>query len=145
MPSKHPNAAQLIKRGLYDDLESFSQLEQRIMTSSDYHNYIIHSCFFRARLVSSPFTGLRATGRKSFTLDYILEGRRQRLNIGDFPDWSTNTVQNRRNTRKDRWHLLRRHDDAIGPERHFSAAQKNVGRWVSTGSASRAGSAFEVM
>jgi len=26
-------------------------------------------------------------------------------------------VQNRRNTRKDRWHLLRRHDDAIGPFR----------------------------
>src|ERR1700687_5968801 len=30
MPSKHPNAAQLIRRGLYDDLHSFSQLEQRI-------------------------------------------------------------------------------------------------------------------
>jgi hypothetical protein len=30
MPSKHRNAAQLIRRGLYDDLHSFSQLEQRI-------------------------------------------------------------------------------------------------------------------
>src|SRR5271169_3980985 len=30
MPSKHPNAAQLIRRGMYDDLQSFPQLEERI-------------------------------------------------------------------------------------------------------------------
>lgn len=32
---------------------------------------------------------VRETGRKSFTLDYSFEGRRRRLFIGDFPDWST--------------------------------------------------------
>lgn len=32
---------------------------------------------------------VRETGRKSFTLDYMFEGRRRRLYIGDFPDWST--------------------------------------------------------
>jgi hypothetical protein len=32
---------------------------------------------------------VRGTGRKSFTLDYMFEGRRRRLYIGDFPDWST--------------------------------------------------------
>lgn len=32
---------------------------------------------------------VRETGRKSFTLDYTLDGRRRRLFIGDFPDWST--------------------------------------------------------
>jgi hypothetical protein len=32
---------------------------------------------------------VRKTGRKSFTLDYTLDGRRRRLFIGDFPDWST--------------------------------------------------------
>lgn len=32
---------------------------------------------------------VRATGRKSFTLDYTFEGRRRRLFIGDFPEWST--------------------------------------------------------
>jgi len=32
---------------------------------------------------------VRQTSRKSFTLDYIFEGRRRRLFIGDFPDWST--------------------------------------------------------
>ena len=30
-----------------------------------------------------------ATGPKSFTLDYTFDGRRRRLFIGDFPDWST--------------------------------------------------------
>ena len=33
---------------------------------------------------------VRETGRKSFTLDCYFEGRRRRLYIGDFPDWSTN-------------------------------------------------------
>jgi predicted helicase len=32
MSSKHFNAAQLVKRGLYDNLESFAELEQRIST-----------------------------------------------------------------------------------------------------------------
>lgn len=32
---------------------------------------------------------VRTTGRKSFTLDYTFDGRRRRLFIGDFPDWST--------------------------------------------------------
>ena len=32
---------------------------------------------------------VRETGRRSFTLDYMFEGRRRRLYIGDFPDWST--------------------------------------------------------
>src|SRR5579872_5695906 len=32
---------------------------------------------------------IRSSGRKSFTLDYTFEGRRRRLFIGDFPDWTT--------------------------------------------------------
>lgn len=32
---------------------------------------------------------VRETGRKSFTLDYTFEGRRRRLFIGDFPEWTT--------------------------------------------------------
>ena len=35
----------------------------------------------------------RETGRKSFTLDYIFEGWRRRLYIGDFPDWSTQAAR----------------------------------------------------
>jgi DNA-binding CsgD family transcriptional regulator len=34
MPSKHYNAPQLVRRGLYDDLPSFSELEQRISVST---------------------------------------------------------------------------------------------------------------
>jgi hypothetical protein len=36
---------------------------------------------------------VREIGRKSFTLDYAFEGRRRRLYIGDFPDWSTNAAR----------------------------------------------------
>ena len=36
---------------------------------------------------------LRKTGRKSFTLDYMFEGRRRRLYICDFPDWSTDAAR----------------------------------------------------
>lgn len=32
---------------------------------------------------------VRKNGRRSFTLDYMFEGRRRRLYIGDFPDWTT--------------------------------------------------------
>ena len=33
------------------------------------------------------------TGRRSFTLDYTFEGRRRRLCIGDFPDWTTHAAR----------------------------------------------------
>ena len=36
---------------------------------------------------------VRENGRKSFTLDYMFEGRRRRLYIGDFPDWSTRAAR----------------------------------------------------
>ena len=36
---------------------------------------------------------VRETGRKSFTLDYMFEGRRPRLFIGDFPDWLRNSAR----------------------------------------------------
>src|SRR5207237_7515281 len=36
---------------------------------------------------------VRTTSRKSFTLDYTFDGRRRRLFIGDFPDWSTSAAR----------------------------------------------------
>ena len=36
---------------------------------------------------------VRETGRRSFTLGYMFEGRRRRLYIGDLPDCSTNTAR----------------------------------------------------
>jgi predicted helicase len=41
MSSKHPNAAKLVRRGLYDDLQSFSQLEQRISDLGDENSKVV--------------------------------------------------------------------------------------------------------
>ena len=45
MPSKHYNAAQLIRRGLYDDLQSFAQLEQRISQLGDENTKVVGDAF----------------------------------------------------------------------------------------------------
>jgi hypothetical protein len=52
---------------------------------------------------------VRQTGRKSFTLDYMFEGRRRRLYIGDFPDWSTCAA------REHAKHIKREVDQEIDP------------------------------
>jgi len=31
---------------------------------------------------------VRPNGRKSFTLDYVIDGRQRRMFIGDHPDWT---------------------------------------------------------
>ena len=36
---------------------------------------------------------VRETGRKSLALNYMFEGRRRRLYIGDFLDWSTQAAR----------------------------------------------------
>ena len=41
MSSKHSSAAQLIRRGLYDDLQSFAQLEERISALGDENTKIV--------------------------------------------------------------------------------------------------------
>jgi hypothetical protein len=41
MPSKHVNAGLLIRRGLYDDLHSFAELEQRISALGDESTKIV--------------------------------------------------------------------------------------------------------
>ena len=45
MPSKHLNASQLIRRGLYDGLSSFGQLEQRISAVGDENTKIVGDAF----------------------------------------------------------------------------------------------------
>src|SRR6516165_11585639 len=45
MPSKHANAGSLIKRGLYDDLHSFADLEQRISALGDENTKIVGDAF----------------------------------------------------------------------------------------------------
>ena len=45
MSSKHYSAAKLIRRGLYDDLESFAQLEQRISQLGDENTKVVGDAF----------------------------------------------------------------------------------------------------
>src|SRR5262245_23807578 len=45
MPSKHSNAAPLIRRGLYDDLHSFAELERRISALGDETTKIVGDAF----------------------------------------------------------------------------------------------------
>jgi superfamily II DNA or RNA helicase len=45
MPSKHVSAGQLIRRGLYDDLHSFAELEQRISALGDENTKAIGDAF----------------------------------------------------------------------------------------------------
>jgi hypothetical protein len=36
---------------------------------------------------------VRPNGRKSFTLDYVIDGRRRRIFIGDHPDWTATAAR----------------------------------------------------
>ena len=45
MPSRHANAGRLIQRGLYDDLCSFTELEQRICALGDENTKIVGDAF----------------------------------------------------------------------------------------------------
>src|SRR5262249_18909699 len=45
MPSKHANAGLLVRRGLYDDLHSFAELEQRISALGDENTKIVGDAF----------------------------------------------------------------------------------------------------
>src|SRR6478735_2293233 len=45
MSSKHPYAAQLIKRGLYDNLQSFPELETRISELGEQNTKIVGDAF----------------------------------------------------------------------------------------------------
>ena len=45
MPSKHLNASQLIRRGLYDGLRSLGELEQRISALGNENTKIVGDAF----------------------------------------------------------------------------------------------------
>lgn len=45
MSSKHTNAALLTRRGLYDDLHSFAELERRISALGDENTKIVGDAF----------------------------------------------------------------------------------------------------
>jgi hypothetical protein len=45
MTSKHANAGLLIRRGLYDNLHSFAELEQRISALGDENSKVVGDAF----------------------------------------------------------------------------------------------------
>ncbi len=45
MPSKHVNCGQLIRRGLYDNLRSFAELENRISSLGDENSKVVGDAF----------------------------------------------------------------------------------------------------
>jgi hypothetical protein len=45
MPSKHANAGLLVRRGLYDNLRSFAELEQRISALGDENSKAVGDAF----------------------------------------------------------------------------------------------------
>jgi hypothetical protein len=45
MPSKHQYASRLITKGLYDGLQSFAQLEQRISALGDENTKVVGDAF----------------------------------------------------------------------------------------------------
>ena len=45
MPPKHANAGRLLQRGLYDDLPSFTELEERISALGDENTKIVGEIF----------------------------------------------------------------------------------------------------
>ena len=45
MPSKHANSGLLIRRGLYDNLHSFTELEQRISALGDENSKAVGDAF----------------------------------------------------------------------------------------------------
>jgi hypothetical protein len=45
MPSKHANAGLLIRRGVYDDLHSFAELEQRISVLGNENTKLVGDAF----------------------------------------------------------------------------------------------------
>src|ERR1700693_4531718 len=80
MSSKHPYAAQLIRRGLYDDLLSFAQLEQRISALGSENTKFVGDAF------EVFVEGYLATHQKLQALTVWLVGQlplevRQQLNL----------------------------------------------------------------
>src|SRR6516165_5978089 len=62
MPSKHANAGLLVRRGLYDNLRSFAELEQRISALGEENSKTVGDAFevFVEGYLASATPGYRA-------------------------------------------------------------------------------------
>jgi len=80
MPSKHANASLLIRRGLYDNLHSFAELEQRISALGDENSKAVGDAlevFVEAYLA----THQKLQAEAVWLVGQVPQGIRQQMNL----------------------------------------------------------------
>src|SRR5262245_43709306 len=80
MPSKHPNAGLLIRRGLYDNLHSFTELEQRISALGDENSKAVGDAF-EVFVEGYLATHQKLQAEAVWLVGQVPQGIRQQMNL----------------------------------------------------------------
>src|SRR5260370_22286876 len=80
MPSKHYTAARLIRRGLYDDLQSFAQLEQRISQLGNENSKVVGDAF-EVFVEGYLATHQKLQAETVWLVGQVPQGIRQQMNL----------------------------------------------------------------
>src|SRR6266511_4863917 len=80
MPSKHPYAELLIRRGLYDNLHSFAELEQRISALGDENSKVVGDAF-EIFVEGYVATHQKLQAEAVWLVGQVPEGIRQQMNL----------------------------------------------------------------
>ena len=80
MSSKHANAAQLIRRGLFDEVKTFTELEQRISALGDENTKMVGDAF-EVFVEAFLATHQKMQADAVWLVGYIPQDIRQRLNL----------------------------------------------------------------
>jgi predicted helicase len=80
MPSNHANAGLLIRRGLYDNLHSFSELEQRISALGDENSKVVGDAF-EIFVEAYLATHQKLQAETVWLLGQVPQGIRQQMNL----------------------------------------------------------------
>ena len=80
MPSKHANAGLLIRRGLYDNLHSFAELEQRISALGDENSKVVGDAF-EVFVEGYLATHQKLQAEAIWLVGQVPQGIRQQMNL----------------------------------------------------------------
>jgi len=80
MPSKHANAGLLIRRGLYDNLRAFAELEQRIGALGDENSKVVGDAF-EVFVEGYPATHQKLQAEAVWLVGQVPQGIRQQMNL----------------------------------------------------------------
>src|SRR5262249_48998420 len=80
MPSKHANAGLLIRRGLYDNLHSFAELEQRISALGDENSKVVGDAF-EVFVEGYLATHQKLQAETVWLVGQVPQGIRQQMNL----------------------------------------------------------------